>query len=121
MSGHRPDPDLQRSLEASATRAARVAPALVADTPPRRFIVHNVNFPYPCDNDTTMRRTVPARVIVPGLFGPADDDGSHRFIFNLGNDISPEEPLTDRFAIENGMISHTVLDYSALGTTGFQP
>lgn len=64
-----------------------------------------------------MRQTVPARVIVPGLFGPADDDGTHRFIFKLGNDISPPEPLTDRAAIENGIISHTVLDYAALGTT----
>jgi 5'-nucleotidase len=120
-SGHRADPELQRTLTASASRAARITPELIAATPPRRFIVHNVNFPYPCGNDTPMRRTVPARVIVPGLFGPAADDGSHRFIFNLGNDISPAEPLTDRAAIENGLISHTVLDYSALGTSVTSP
>jgi 5'-nucleotidase len=114
-SGHRADPDLQRTLDASATLAARLAPGLVAATPARRFIVHNVNFPYPCGLDTPLRRTVPARVVVPGLFGPAADDGTHRFIFKLGDDISPAEPLTDRAAIESGLISHTVLDYTALG------
>ncbi len=117
-SGHRVEPDLQATLEASAVRAALLAPELVIATPSRHFIVHNVNFPYPCMRDTTMLRTVPARVIVPGLFGPAADDGTHRFIFKLGNDISPSGPPTDRHTIENGMISHTVLDYSALGTTG---
>jgi len=115
-SGHRADADLQRTLETSALRAAQLVPDLVASTPPRGFIVHNVNFPSPCALDTPVRRTVPARVIVPGLFGPAADDGTHRFIFKLGDDISPSEPLTDRAAIENGLISHTVLDYTALGT-----
>ncbi len=116
-SGHRADADLQRTLDTSAARAAAMTPELIAATPPRRFRVHNVNFPYPCGHDTPMRQTVPARVIVPGLFGPAEDDGTHRFIFKLGNDISPSDPLTDRAAIESGLISHTVLDYSALGTT----
>jgi 5'-nucleotidase len=115
-SGHRISPDVRSTLDASAARAAQLAPDLVASTPPHRFLVHNVNFPYPCVHDTPMRRTVPARVIVPGLFGPADDDGTHRFIFKLGNDISPAEPLTDRSAIENGLISHTVLNYGVLGT-----
>jgi 5'-nucleotidase len=117
-SGHRADGDLQRSLDASAARAAQLAPVLVMSTPPRRFIVHNVNFPYPFYHDTELRRTVPAQVIVPGLFGPAADDGTHRFVFNLGDDISPAGPLTDRTAIENGLISHTVLNYGELGTHG---
>ncbi len=114
-SGHHVSAELQPTLNASARHAARLVPELVAATPARRFIVHNVNFPSPCAATTPLRRTVPARVIVPGLFGPADDDGTHRFIFKLGEDISPSEPLTDRAAIESGLISHTVLDYSALG------
>jgi 5'-nucleotidase len=77
--------------------------------------VHNLNFPYPCRPDSTLRRTVPARVIVPGLFSPAQDDGTHRFVFQLGEDISPTEPLTDRAALAAGYISHTVLDYRKLG------
>ncbi|MBC8041581.1 MAG: 5'/3'-nucleotidase SurE [Opitutaceae bacterium] len=115
-SGHRADADLQRTLDISAARAAQLVPDLIAATPLRSFIVHNVNFPSPCAADTPIRRTVPARVIVPGLFSPAADDGSHRFIFKLGEDISPDDPLTDRAAIENGLISHTVLNYTALGT-----
>ncbi|MET0263028.1 MAG: 5'/3'-nucleotidase SurE [Rariglobus sp.] len=115
-SGHRAGPELQRSLDTSAARAAQLVPGLVAATPARGFVVHNVNFPYPCLPESIVRRTVPARVIVPGLFGPAADDGTHRFIFKLGDDISPEAPLTDRTAIEHGFISHTVLDYTALGT-----
>jgi 5'-nucleotidase len=114
-SGHHVCAELQPTLDASARHAARLVPELVAATPARRFIVHNVNFPSPCAAATPLRRTVPARVIVPGLFGPADDDGTHRFIFKLGEDISPSAPLTDRAAIESGLISHTVLDYSALG------
>jgi 5'-nucleotidase len=56
-------------------------------------------------------------VIVPGLFGPAADDGTHRFIFKFGENISPPSPLTDAAALGSGLISHTVLDYTALGTS----
>ena len=118
--GQHLDPDVRLTLEAVAVRAAQLTAELITATPARAFIVHNINFPYPCGPDTPVRRTVPARVIVPGLFGPAADDGSHRFIFKLGDDISPPEPLTDRYAIEHGLISHTVLDYSRLGTNELQ-
>jgi 5'-nucleotidase len=114
--GGRPDASLAAALRASATHAARLAPELVAATAHRRFIVHNVNFPYPCGPDTQVRRTIPARVIVPGLFSPQADDGTHRFVFKLGDDISPADgPPTDRTALNAGHISHSVLDYSKLG------
>jgi 5'-nucleotidase len=116
-SGHRADAALQRTLDTSAARAAQLVPDLVATTPQRRFIVHNVNFPSPCAADTAIHRTVPAQVIVPGLFGPAADDGTHRFIFKFGENISPQSPLTDAAALASGLISHTVLDYTALGTS----
>ena len=74
-----------------------------------------MNFPLPCHVKSEVRRTVPARVVVPGLFSPADDDGTHRLIFRLGDDLSPPEPLTDRAALTAGYISHTVLDYKKLG------
>ena len=77
--------------------------------------MHNVNFPLPCTPASEVRRTVPARVVVPGLFSPAADDGTHRLIFRLGDDLSPAEPLTDRAALAAGFISHTVLDYKQLG------
>ncbi len=111
-----PSPELRETLNHSAARAAALVPELVATTPRQSFIVHNVNLPYPCTPAAIVRRTVPARVIVPALFSPAADDGTHRFVFSLGQDISPAEPLTDRAAIAAGDISHTILDYTRLGT-----
>lgn len=110
-----PDAGLHAILRISAGHAARLAPQLAAATLPRSFLVHNVNFPLPCRADSEVRRTVPARVVVPGLFTPAADDGTHRLIFRLGDDLSPPEPLTDRAALAAGHISHTVLDYKKLG------
>ncbi|MCR6657462.1 MAG: 5'/3'-nucleotidase SurE [Opitutus sp.] len=112
---NQPDAELHAFLRDSAARAAVLTPELLRDTPPRQFLVHNVNLPLPCRADTPVRRTVPARVIVQGLFGPAADDGTHRFVFNLGEDTSPSEPPTDRAALQAGEISHTVLDYTKLG------
>ncbi len=113
--GDVPDSALHAILKISAAHAARLTPQLAAATPARSFIVHNVNFPLPSRPETAVVRTVPARVVVPGLFSPADDDGTHRLIFRLGDDLSPPEPLTDRAALAKGLISHTVLDYKQLG------
>ena len=113
--GNVPHPELHAILKTSAQHAARLAPELAAATPTRSFIVHNVNFPLPCHPDSPVRRTVPAQVVVPGLFSPAGDDGTHRLIFRLGDDLSPTAPLTDRAALAAGCISHTVLDYKTLG------
>ncbi len=110
-----PEPALHAILKISAQHAARLAPELAAATLPRSFIVHNVNFPLPCHAHSEVRRTVPARVVVPGLFSPAADDGTHRLIFRLGEDLSPPEPLTDRAALATGFISHSVLDYKKIG------
>lgn len=114
-SGGTPSPALHASLRTSARHAARLAPGLAAATPPRSFTVHNVNFPLPCHDGSLVQRTIPARVVVPGLFSPAADDGTHRLIFRLGDDLSAPEPLTDRAALAAGFISHTVLDYRVLG------
>jgi 5'-nucleotidase len=113
--GDIPDAELHAILKISARHAAHLVPTFLAATPPRAFIVHNLNFPLPCSAHTEVRRTVPARVVVPGLFSPAADDGTHRLIFRLGDDLSPAEPLTDRSALAAGFISHTVLDYKKLG------
>ncbi len=114
--GDIPDAELHSILKISARHAAQLVPTCLAATPPREFIVHNLNFPLPCSANTEVRRTVPARVVVPGLFSPAADDGTHRLIFRLGDDLSPAEPLTDRNALAAGFISHTVLDYKKLGS-----
>jgi 5'-nucleotidase len=113
--GGQPDAELRATLKISAAHAARLLPGFAAATPPRSFVVHNVNFPYPCRADAPVRRTVPARMIIPGLFGPAQDDGTHRFVFSFGEDVSPPEPLTDHAALAQGCISHTILNYTRLG------
>jgi len=113
--GGLPDPALLAVLRISARRATQLVLSLIAATERRSFTVHNVNFPDPCRDDSPVRRTIPAQVVVPGLFSPVQDDGTHRFVFKLGEDISPAEPLTDRAALAAGCISHTILDYKKLG------
>jgi len=110
-----PEGDLLATLKTSAARAARLVDELLTPTPPRSFIVHNVNFPDPCRADTPLKQTVPAHFFVPGLFTPADEEGRHKLIWAQGEDVSPAEPLTDLKCLEAGCISHTVLDYRKLG------
>jgi 5'-nucleotidase len=114
--GGSPDAALLTIIKASAEHASQLAPALAAETPAQSFIVHNINFPYPCTATSQVRRTVPARLMLPGLFSPQADDGTHRLIFKFGDDLSPQSPLTDRAALDAGFISHTVLDFSRLGS-----
>jgi 5'-nucleotidase len=115
--GGRPDDGVALTLRATAALSAKLIPELVATTPPRRFILHNLNFPFPCTASTEVRRTVPAQVIVPGLFSPQADDGTHSFVFKMGEEITPpDSPLTDRAALSAGQISHTILDYTKLCT-----
>jgi len=113
--GGQPDGELLATVRASAAHVARLAPALFAATPRDSFIVHNLNFPYPCRADTAVRRTVPARVHVPGLFLRSADDGLHRLRWGEIRDVSPAEPLTDITCVKQGLISHSVLDYAKLG------
>jgi 5'-nucleotidase len=79
------------------------------------FTVHNLNFPFPCRGDTAVQHTVPAQVHAPGLFSPAADDGSHRLIWGNIVDVSPPDLPTDIKCLEQGLISHTILDYRRLG------
>ncbi|HEY4988450.1 MAG TPA: 5'/3'-nucleotidase SurE [Opitutaceae bacterium] len=114
--GGTPGAELVEVLRRSAAHAATMVGSLAEATPARSFIVHNVNFPYPCAAGAEVRRTVPAQVMMPGLFSPQAEDGTHRLLFRLGEDTSPEGPLTDRAALDGGHISHTVLDFSKLGS-----
>ncbi len=111
------DADLLATLNASATHAARFVNELIPEqlAMPAPFTVHNVNFPLPCRAGTPIRRTVPAQVRVPGLFSPAADDGTHRFIYSDAIDLSPSGLVTDKAALADGIISHSILDYTRLG------
>jgi 5'-nucleotidase len=107
--------EMARTLRHSARHAARMVPALLAETGRGRFIVHNLNFPYPCNEDSETRRSVPAHVVVPKLFVPAAEEGSHRMEFSYGEDLSPKDLVTDRGLLAQGKISHSILDYTRLG------
>ena len=113
--GGSPDGELLASVRISAAHVARLAPGLLCDTPRHSFIIHNLNFPFPCRPDTAVHRTVPARVHVPGLFSPSTGDGLHRLLWGKVRDISPAAPLTDFACVEQGHISHSTLDYTRLG------
>lgn len=113
--GSVPQGELLATLKISAARAAQLVDKLLRHAPQRTFTVHNLNFPYPCQPETLVKRTVPAHFFVPGLFTAADEEGRHKLIWTEGEDVSPPEPLTDLKCIESGFISHTVLDYRKLG------
>jgi 5'-nucleotidase len=113
--GGAPDGELLATLKVSAAHAARMAAPLFATVPVNSFTVHNLNFPFTCRADTAVCHTVPARVHAPGLFSPAADDGSHRLLWGKIVDVSPAEPFTDIKCLEQGCISHSVLDYRKLG------
>jgi 5'-nucleotidase len=111
----RPPEQLLATLRISARHAATYIPSLLAQTAPLGFTVHNFNYPFPCRALAPVLRTVPARRLLPRLFGAPDSAGLHRFAYHPGEDISPPEPLSDNAALSSGAISHTVLDYSRLG------
>lgn len=113
--GGQPDPALREILRVSSAHAARMTAGLVASISGRPFHLHNVNFPFPCRPDAPVRRTVPAHMLVPKLFSPQADDGTHRLIFRVGDDVSPPGLVTERTALDAGEISHSVLDYTRLG------
>lgn len=114
-SAGQPSGELLHTLKISAAHAARLTSELLPVTPARSFTVHNVNFPYPCRPDSQLKRTVPAHWFMPGLFSPADDDGTHRLIWTAGKDVSPAGLVTDLGMVSAQHISHSVLDYRRLG------
>lgn len=112
------NPTLAETLGRSASHLAAHAEAWLMSTPPRQYILHNVNYPYESCGQAAVVRTVPARTFVPRLFSPQMDDGTHRFVFALGEEesLSPDSKyLSDRECLRRGLISHTVLDYSKIG------
>ena len=86
--------------------------------PAKSFVVHNINFPYPCAGDAQVRRTVPARIMSKGLFSPRADDGAHKFAFKhtARRTCHPSPSLRTLAALDSGFISHRrCSDYSKLG------
>lgn len=113
--GGKPDGELLASLNTAADHAARLAGELLPQTARQSFTIHNINFPFPCLPDSQVKLTVPAQMMMPGFFTPADAEGMHKLMWTEAKDISPEEPLTDVRCVREKHISHSVLDYRKLG------
>lgn len=117
IAGGRGDPAIEAVVRVSAEHAADLTERLVAEGPPDRPIVHNVNFPFEVKPDTPIERTRIASVRFGGVFAPGED-GAHRFGFPSRIEQIDVPPDSDRACLARGHISHTVLDYSTWGALG---
>ncbi len=113
--GGKPNEELLNSIKIAADHTARLAGELLPGTERNSFTIHNVNFPYPCQENSEVKRTVPATMLMPGFFTAPDAQGLHSLLWTEANDISPEVPLTDVRCVAENQISHSILDYRKLG------
>ncbi len=105
--------DYFESLENSAAHACRMVADLVGGRwRNRQGVVHNVNFPIGVTADTPVLRTVPVNMKMAGLFERKGGD----FVFRYRPGSMPEDrPGTDIRALEEGNISHSLIDFTLLG------
>lgn len=120
--GELPSP-LAQALRANARHAAdwiaewlRQPPAPASGNghrDPADAIVHNLNYPITPRQPYELIRTVPVALAGMPLYRE-HQPGSYRFAFEHGRAL-PSPMLTDRDAILDGCVSHSVLNFSALG------
>lgn len=103
-----------QSLEQSAAKAAGMVDQLLSGgLPSGDAIVHNVNFPVGVRKDTIIERTVPVPMRMAGLFAKTAGD-EYEFRYRQG--VMPDDrPGTDIHALEEGYISHSIIDFSRIG------
>jgi len=105
---------IAENLRAAAARAALFASTISLEA--GRTKVHNLNFPTTVAPDTQIETTQLSNMKLGSLFR-AVDDGQYTFAFPRGHDVVFEPDDADVACLRRGHISHTVLDYSILGTT----
>ncbi|MBC2603890.1 5'/3'-nucleotidase SurE [Puniceicoccus vermicola] len=105
--------DYFESLENSAAHARRMVSSLIrGEWFSRQGTVHNINFPVGVTAETPIRRTVPVNMKMAGLFERQGED----FVFRYRQGILPDDrPGTDVGALEDGEISHSLIDFTILG------
>lgn len=104
----------EATLQHLRTGAAR-APEFLEEalrTDCTKVLVHNINFPFPVAADTPVERTVPARLKIGALF-QANPAGHFGFSFP-GLPDQALDPGTDSGALQNGLISHSLLNFDLL-------
>jgi 5'-nucleotidase len=97
-----------------AERTAGLCAALARRPRPRRFVVHNLNFPSSTVAATPLIRTLPAAFEIGTLFQPEPKNGRYAFTFAVGGERPSPRP-TDRSCLDAGRASHSVLDFGRLG------
>ena len=113
--------DWQPVLEASAAHAAAFIEARICsvragmDTQIRQrdAIVHNLNYPSRPSLPLRVAAAIPAPLRELPFF-EHDGNGSYSFAFQHGESL-PSDMKTDRQALANGEISHSILNFSSLG------
>lgn len=76
-------------------------------------VVHNLNYPCRPKEPYQTMKTVPAPLKEMGFF-TSNGNGGFKFEFRHGEPISADRK-TDREAIADGEVSHSILNFSALG------
>lgn len=105
--------DFEATIACSARRAADFAAQLVHQPKPETSIVHNLNFPPAYAPDAPIERTRPANIHLRRLFEP--HEGAFRFCYPPDREVTFNPEDSDLRCLGRGHISHSVLDYSALG------
>lgn len=101
------------SLRAAAARAADFTRAELAAGQAADTVVHNVNFPKICRATTPVEKTVPANLPLGSLYR-RETPTSFCFRWHRNEAAVPRHD-TDLACLARGNISHSVLNYSALG------
>lgn len=109
--------DFAQSLKTAAERAAAMSEAVMHAPPPEGTIL-NINFPSETTPKTEIMDTRPAKIKVGSLFQETSP-GKFRFSFHPGTMVDAGED-TDRYALDNGYISRSLLDLSKIGRPNTQ-
>ena len=106
------DPDLDASLKACASHAARMALETLRDTSHLGSVI-NINFPSQTSDQSEVVDTVPAKLRLGGLFAETSPN-KFTFRYSDGTEID-SNAKTDRSALSSGRISRSILDFSRIG------
>ncbi len=106
-------PEVRKVLESNAAHAAETIGRLLHEEPGEDAVVHNLNYPFQPRRPYELRLTIPAQLREMSLYEKGEN-GQFQFHYKAGEPL-PSAGLTDREAIENGLVSHSILNFSALG------
>jgi len=103
-----------QSLEYSTAKAVALVSDLISGRlPSGDAVVHNINFPVGVREHTQIVRTVPVPMRMAGLFAKT---AGNDYEFQYRQGLLPDDrPGTDIHALEEGHISHSIIDFSRIG------